>query len=57
MTLGQPKTAKSRRNIPLAARGVAALKAHRKRQLEERIRMAGMYEAATSCSPRGPAAS
>ncbi len=44
MTLGQPKTAKSRRTVPLTARAVVALKAHRKRQLEERIRLADLYE-------------
>ncbi len=39
-----PKTKKSRRRIDLSATGVAALKAHRKRQLEERVRLAGLWE-------------
>ncbi len=36
-----PKTSRSRRRIDLTAGSVAALKAHRKRQLEERMRRAG----------------
>jgi integrase len=44
ITLGQPKTAKSRRTVPLTARAVAALKHHKAAQNEERLRLAGLYE-------------
>lgn len=39
-----PKTAKSRRQIKLTAGSVAALKAHRKRQPEERMERAGLWQ-------------
>lgn len=39
-----PKTAKSRRKIALSRTAVEALKAHRKRQLKERIEKAGLWE-------------
>ena len=39
-----PKTKRSRRRIDLGAASVAALKAHRKRQLEERMQKAGLWE-------------
>ena len=39
-----PKTARSRRRIMLTAASVKALRAHRKRQLEERIRRAGLWQ-------------
>ena len=39
-----PKTPRSRRRISLSPATVAALKAHRKRQLEERIAKAGLWE-------------
>ena len=38
-----PKTSKSRRRIDLTAGCVAALKAHRKRQLEERMQRTGLW--------------
>ena len=38
-----PKTKKSRRRVDLSASGVAALKAHRKRQNEERLKYAEMW--------------
>jgi len=38
-----PKTAKSRRQIRLTAGATEALKRHRKRQLEERLRVAGLW--------------
>ncbi|CAN5548750.1 site-specific integrase [soil metagenome] len=38
-----PKTAKSRRRIRLTAGSIAALKAHRKRQLEERMRLSSLW--------------
>lgn len=38
-----PKTAKSRRRIRLTAGSVAALRAHRKRQLEERMRLSSLW--------------
>ncbi len=42
--MGDTKTKKGRRRVNLTPRAVAALKAHRKRQLEERVRLAGLYE-------------
>lgn len=39
----EPKTAKSRRLIPLPEIAVEVLKAHRKRQLEQRLRLGDMY--------------
>lgn len=44
LSLEKPKTKKSRRTVPLAARGLNALKAHRKAQLEERVRYPGLWE-------------
>ena len=41
--LTAPKTKRSRRRIDLSAASIAALKAHRKRQLEERMRRAGLW--------------
>lgn len=43
-TLGETKTKRGRRRVNLTPRTVAALKAHRKRQLEERVKLAGLYE-------------
>ncbi len=42
--MGDTKTKKGRRRVNLTPRTVAALKAHRKRQLEERVRYAGLHE-------------
>ncbi len=42
--LGDTKTKKGRRRVNLTPRTVAALKAHRKRQLEERMRFVGLHE-------------
>ena len=42
--LGETKTKRGHRSIRLASQAVSALGAHRKRQLEERIRLAGLYE-------------
>ncbi len=42
--IGDTKTKKGRRRVNLTPRTVAALKAHRKRQLEERVRLVGLYE-------------
>jgi integrase len=39
-----PKTARSRRRIMLTTGSVKALRAHRKRQLEERMQKAGLWE-------------
>jgi integrase len=39
-----PKTARSRRRIKLTAGSVKALRAHRKRQLEERMQHAGLWQ-------------
>lgn len=39
-----PKTAKSRRRVRLGKGAVVALKAHRKHQLEQRMRLAGLWE-------------
>src|SRR5215212_239088 len=44
LLLGEPKTAKGRRKIKLTARATAALRAHRKRQLEERMHRAGLWQ-------------
>ena len=43
-TLGETKTRRGRRLVNLPPRTVAALKVHRKRQLEQRVERAGMYE-------------
>ncbi len=42
--LGETKTRRGRRRVNLTSRTVAALKAHRKSQLEKRVRLAGLYE-------------
>ncbi len=42
--VGETKTRRGRRQVNLTPRTVAALKAHRKRQLEQRVRLAGLYE-------------
>ena len=42
--LGETKTKRGRRRVNLTPRTVAALKAHRKRQLEERMKLAGLHE-------------
>jgi integrase len=44
LLLGEPKTAKGRRKIKLTARATVALRAHRKRQLEERMQRAGLWQ-------------
>ncbi len=41
---GETKTRSGRRRVNLTPRTVGALKAHRKRQLEERMRLSGLYE-------------
>ncbi len=41
--LTAPKTKRSRRRIDLSAASVAALRAHRKRQLEERMRLSSLW--------------
>lgn len=41
--MGDTKTKKGRRRVNLTPRTVAALKLHRKRQLEERMRLAGLH--------------
>jgi len=43
-SLGETKTKRGRRRVNLTPRTVAALKAHRKRQLEERMKLAGLHE-------------
>jgi integrase len=43
IALGEPKTRKSRRTVRLTQRAVEALRSHRKRQLEEKLR-ADLYE-------------
>lgn len=42
--LGETKTRRGRRRVNLTPRTVVALKAHRKLQLEERVKLAGLYE-------------
>jgi integrase len=44
LRLGEPKTAKGRRKIKLTTRATAALRAHRKRQLEEGMQKAGLWQ-------------
>lgn len=44
LLLGEPKTKKSRRPVPLSAKALDALKAHRKIQLEERMALASLWE-------------
>lgn len=44
LSFGEPKTKKSRRRIELSALAVAALKDHRRRQLEERLRSLGAWQ-------------
>jgi integrase len=41
--VGETKTKRGRRRVNLTPRTVAALKAHRKRQLEERMKLAGLH--------------
>jgi integrase len=43
-TVGETKTRRGRRQVNLTPRTVNALKAHRKRQLEEKMRLVGTYE-------------
>jgi integrase len=43
-TLGETKTRRGRRQINLTPRTVNAFKAHRKRQLEEKMKLAGLYK-------------
>jgi integrase len=43
LLLGEPKTAKGRRKIKLTARATATLRAHRKRQAEERLATGGLW--------------
>jgi integrase len=43
-TVGETKTRRGRRQVNLTPRTVSALTAHRKRQLEERMRLSGLYE-------------
>lgn len=42
--IGETKTRRGRRQVNLTPRTVKALKAHRKRQLEERMKLAGLHE-------------
>jgi len=42
--LGEPKTKKSRRTVKLTQRTVEALRSHRKRQLEEKLRVGSLYQ-------------
>ena len=44
LKLGETKNRRGRRQVNLTLRTVNALKAHRKRQLEERMRLVGTYE-------------
>ena len=43
-TVGETKTKRGRRQVNLTPRTVSVLKAHRKCQLEEKIRFAGLFE-------------
>src|SRR3712207_2659964 len=44
LTLGEPKTRKSRRTVRLTLRGADALKRHRVRQAEEKLKASSLYE-------------
>ncbi len=44
LELGEPKTEKSRRTVPLPRSAVAALREHRKRQAEERLAAGPLWE-------------
>ncbi len=44
LELGEPKTEKSRRSVPLPRSAVAALREHRKRQTEERLAAGPVWE-------------
>jgi integrase len=44
LLLGEPKTAKSRRTITLTTGSLNALRAHRKRQLEEMMQRTGLWQ-------------
>ena len=44
VTFGAPKTAKSRRSIRLPELALSSLRRHRKSQLEERMRLAGLWK-------------
>src|SRR5829696_298040 len=43
-TLGETKSRRGRRQVNLTPRTISVLKSHRKRQLGERIKLAGLYE-------------
>lgn len=42
--LGEPKTASSRRSIPIGAATIDALRAHRRAQAQERLRIGGVWQ-------------
>jgi integrase len=44
LALGEPKTKKSRRTVRLTQRAVEALRSHRKRQAEEKLRVGSLYQ-------------
>ena len=44
LAFGEPKTKKSRRTVRLTPQGVEALRSHRARQAEERLRVGSLYE-------------
>ena len=44
LALGEPKTKKSRRTVRLTQRAVDALKRHRARQAEEKLKVGGLYQ-------------
>ena len=43
LALGEPKTKKIRRTVRITQRAVDALTSHRKRQLEEKLRVGSLY--------------
>jgi integrase len=53
LILTSPKSAKSRRRVKLMGGAVSALKRHRKAQLEERLRLAGLWEEHGLVFPNG----
>ena len=44
LAVGEPKSKKSCRTVRLTQRAVEALRGHRKRQLEEKLRVGGLYK-------------
>jgi integrase len=57
LALGEPKTKKSRRTVRLTPRAVEALRRHRARQAEEKLKASGVYQDQGLISPGRPGTS